>query len=194
MAGSTYQVLERPNPRTYIGSGKVVEIATQVDALGIETVIFDDELSPAQLRSLEKELGDDVRVCDRTALILDIFSQRAATREGQLQARRAEWRGLDRRRFARSSCSWAPVPTWECQLQVGTWRYSVLLSLFVSLSALSAPRRWSWRRWSTSCRDSRACGRTWSDRGEGGCVPCRWGCPLATTHRPAFHGKQAHAE
>lgn len=53
--------------------------------LGCQTVIFDDELSPGQQRSLEKVLGEDVRLADRTALILDIFGQRAATREGQLQ-------------------------------------------------------------------------------------------------------------
>lgn len=85
VVGSTYQKLDHPNPRTYIGSGKVAELRTEVRSLDIETVIFDDELSPGQLRNLEKALGNDVRVCDRTALILDIFSQRAATREATLQ-------------------------------------------------------------------------------------------------------------
>lgn len=56
-----------------------------VQDLGCQTVIFDDELSPGQQRSLEKVLGEEVRLADRTALILDIFGQRAATREGQLQ-------------------------------------------------------------------------------------------------------------
>ena len=51
-----------------------------------DTLIFDDELKPGQMRALERELGPDVSLCDRTALILDIFSQRAASREGQLQA------------------------------------------------------------------------------------------------------------
>ena len=50
-----------------------------------DTLIFDDELKPGQMRALERELGPDVSLCDRTALILDIFSQRAASREGQLQ-------------------------------------------------------------------------------------------------------------
>ncbi|XP_024976537.1 uncharacterized protein LOC112514347 isoform X2 [Cynara cardunculus var. scolymus] len=82
---STYQKLATPNPRTYIGSGKVAEIKTAINAYGVETVIFDDELSPGQLRNLEKAFGGNVRVCDRTALILDIFDQRAATREAALQ-------------------------------------------------------------------------------------------------------------
>ncbi|KAM7273347.1 hypothetical protein ACFE04_028011 [Oxalis oulophora] len=87
---STYQKLASPNPRTYIGSGKVGEIKTAIRALGVETVIFDDELSPGQLRNLEKAFGGDVRVCDRTALILDIFNQRAATHEAALQVALAQ--------------------------------------------------------------------------------------------------------
>ncbi|KAH7567220.1 hypothetical protein JRO89_XS07G0033900 [Xanthoceras sorbifolium] len=86
VVGSAYQKLNSPNPRTYIGSGKVAEIKSAIHALGVETVIFDDELSPGQLRNLEKAFGGDVRVCDRTALILDIFNQRAATHEAALQA------------------------------------------------------------------------------------------------------------
>ncbi|KAI3673224.1 hypothetical protein L6452_39340 [Arctium lappa] len=87
---STYQKLASPNPRTYIGSGKVAEIKTAINAYGVETVIFDDELSPGQLRNLEKAFGGNVRVCDRTALILDIFDQRAATREAALQVALAQ--------------------------------------------------------------------------------------------------------
>ncbi|GLT57984.1 hypothetical protein SLA2020_309130 [Shorea laevis] len=90
VVGSTYQKLASPNPRTYIGSGKVAEIKTAIDALDAETVIFDDELSPGQLRNLEKNFGGDVRVCDRTALILDIFNQRAATHEASLQVALAQ--------------------------------------------------------------------------------------------------------
>lgn len=85
VVGQTYQQLETPSPRTYIGSGKVEEVVGAVAETGAETLIFDDELTPGQLRNLERALGDRVRICDRTALILDIFSQRAATREGQLQ-------------------------------------------------------------------------------------------------------------
>ncbi|XP_076894258.1 uncharacterized protein LOC143546478 isoform X1 [Bidens hawaiensis] len=87
---STYQKLSTPNPKTYIGSGKVAEIKAAINAHGVETVIFDDELSPGQLRNLEKAFGGNVRVCDRTALILDIFDQRAATREASLQVALAQ--------------------------------------------------------------------------------------------------------
>lgn len=90
VVGSTYQKLAVPNPRTYIGSGKVSEIKSAIHALDVETVIFDDELSPGQLRNLEKVFGGDVRVCDRTALILDIFNQRAATHEASLQVALAQ--------------------------------------------------------------------------------------------------------
>ncbi|XP_057717900.1 uncharacterized protein LOC130932571 isoform X1 [Arachis stenosperma] len=90
VVGSTYQKLTSPNPRTYIGSGKVSEIKSAIHALDVETVIFDDELSPGQLRNLEKVFGGDVRVCDRTALILDIFNQRAATHEASLQVSLAQ--------------------------------------------------------------------------------------------------------
>ncbi|KAL6654885.1 hypothetical protein ACP70R_008350 [Stipagrostis hirtigluma subsp. patula] len=90
VVGSTYQKLSNPNPRTYIGSGKVSEIRTAIQALDVETVIFDDELSPGQLRNLEKSFGGGVRVCDRTALILDIFNQRAATHEAALQVTLAQ--------------------------------------------------------------------------------------------------------
>ncbi|XP_039114253.1 GTPase HflX isoform X1 [Dioscorea cayenensis subsp. rotundata] len=90
VVGSTSQKLAAPNPRTYIGSGKVAEIKTAIHALDVETVIFDDELSAGQLRNLEKAFGGDVRVCDRTALILDIFNQRAATHEASLQVALAQ--------------------------------------------------------------------------------------------------------
>ncbi|CAL9196481.1 unnamed protein product [Musa hybrid cultivar] len=90
VVGSTYQKLANPNPRTYIGSGKVAEIKSAIHVLDVETVIFDDELSAGQLRNLEKAIGGDVRVCDRTALILDIFNQRAATHEAALQVALAQ--------------------------------------------------------------------------------------------------------
>lgn len=70
---------------SHLGSGKTLEVAGAVDELDADTVIFDDELTPGQLRNLERAWGDNIRLCDRTALILDIFSQRAATKEGQLQ-------------------------------------------------------------------------------------------------------------
>lgn len=90
VVGHTYQLLDEPNPRTYVGTGKVAEIAAAVARTGAESIVFDDELSPGQLRNLDKALGGQCRLCDRTALILDIFSQRAATREGKLQVQLAQ--------------------------------------------------------------------------------------------------------
>ncbi|XP_020574274.1 uncharacterized protein LOC110020492 isoform X2 [Phalaenopsis equestris] len=90
VVGTTHQKLAAPNPKTYIGSGKVAEIKSAVHALDVETVIFDDELSAGQLRNLEKAFGGETRVCDRTSLILDIFSQRAATHEAALQVSLAQ--------------------------------------------------------------------------------------------------------
>lgn len=90
VVGQAYQFLDNPNPRTYIGSGKISEIVGLINQTGAETVIFDDELSPGQLRNLERALGVSVRLCDRTALILDLFSQRAETKEGQLQVELAQ--------------------------------------------------------------------------------------------------------
>jgi GTP-binding protein HflX len=88
VVGWAVQRLERPHPATYIGRGKVREIASQRGSLGYTTVIFDDELSPSQQRTLERELG--VKVLDRTALILDIFAQHARTWEGRLQVELAQ--------------------------------------------------------------------------------------------------------
>ncbi|KAG0476333.1 hypothetical protein HPP92_013174 [Vanilla planifolia] len=90
VVGSTSQKLAALNPKTYIGSGKVAEIKTAIHALDVETIIFDNELSAGQLRNLEKAFGANVRVCDRTALILDIFNQRAATHEATLQVSLAQ--------------------------------------------------------------------------------------------------------
>ncbi len=88
VVGRSLQRLERPNPATYIGKGKVAEIASQRPSLGYGVVIFDDELSPSQQRNLEGALK--VKVLDRTALILDIFAQHARTREGRLQVELAQ--------------------------------------------------------------------------------------------------------
>ncbi len=73
---------------TLVGSGKVAEIKQQIDADSIDTVIFDHELTPTQLRNLERRL--QVKVLDRTQLILDIFARRARTSEGQLQVELAQ--------------------------------------------------------------------------------------------------------
>ncbi len=82
------QRLQSRNPATYIGKGKVQEVVSQRFALDYSTVIFDDELTPSQQRNLEEAL--DVKVLDRTALILDIFAQHARTREGRLQVELAQ--------------------------------------------------------------------------------------------------------
>lgn len=83
--GEITQRLEKPNPATFIGSGKVDEIKILVEETQADLVIFDTELSPTHQRELEERFGDQVRVIDRTALILDIFARHANTREGILQ-------------------------------------------------------------------------------------------------------------
>ena len=88
VVGSATQNLSHPNSRTYVGSGKLDEIADQRITLGADVVVFDDELSPAQLRNIEKRL--DAKVIDRPMLILDIFAQRAFTHEGRLQVELAQ--------------------------------------------------------------------------------------------------------
>jgi GTP-binding protein HflX len=79
---------DKPDPATYIGSGKAAELRQLVVATGADTVICDGELSPAQLNALEKVVK--VKVIDRTALILDIFAQHAASREGKAQVELAQ--------------------------------------------------------------------------------------------------------
>jgi GTP-binding protein HflX len=87
--GSAVQRLQAPNPATYIGSGKVEELKAWQRELGYDVAVFDDELLPRQQRNLEQEL--DVKVVDRTALILDIFASHARTKEGQLQVELAQY-------------------------------------------------------------------------------------------------------
>ncbi len=84
------QRLDHPVPKTYIGSGKVEEIATLVRNLDADVVIFDDELSPSQQSNLERAFKEPTKVIDRTALILDIFGVHAHTREGRLQVQLAQ--------------------------------------------------------------------------------------------------------
>lgn len=88
VAGEMIQNKERPNTATYIGKGKVDELAEMCVNMEADTVIFNDELSGMQLRNLEDRLG--VRVIDRTILILDIFASRAVSREGKLQVELAQ--------------------------------------------------------------------------------------------------------
>ncbi len=89
--GTLTQRLEHPNPATFIGAGKLDELETLTLALDANVVIFDEELSPRQQREIERVLGQEVKVIDRTALILDIFARHAKTREGALQVELAQY-------------------------------------------------------------------------------------------------------
>ncbi len=86
------QTKDRPDPHSFLGSGKVLELKELAQNEGCDLVIFDNDLSPSQARVLEETLG--VRVMDRTGIILDIFAQRAHTREGILQVELAQYRYL----------------------------------------------------------------------------------------------------
>ena len=88
MPARSSQKLKRPDPRTFIGRGKVQEVRDLARERGATLAIFDDALSPAQARNLENELK--LRVIDRSQLILDIFAQRARTLEGKLQVEIAQ--------------------------------------------------------------------------------------------------------
>ena len=87
-----FQNKDTPDPRTFLGEGKVAELKELVGAMGADMVIVDNPLSPSQQRVLSEELG--VQVLDRAALILDIFAQRARTKEGRLQVELAQYQYL----------------------------------------------------------------------------------------------------
>ncbi len=91
VVGQTFQRVKQVNPKTFIGSGKLQEIIDKIAMLDVDVIIFDDELSPRHQRELEKQLGEDVRLLDRSALILDIFAQHARTSEGALQVELAQY-------------------------------------------------------------------------------------------------------
>ncbi|MCL4131011.1 UNVERIFIED_CONTAM: hypothetical protein GTU68_055304 [Idotea baltica] len=82
------QKMERPHPKTFLGTGKLEDVKAYIDSHNIGTAIFDDELSPAQLRNIEKIL--DCKILDRTNLILDIFAQRAQTSSARTQVELAQ--------------------------------------------------------------------------------------------------------
>ena len=86
------QKLDVPNPRTFVGSGKIEELTLFVSENKIDIAIFDDELSPSQLRNIEKALG--CRILDRTNLILDIFARRARTSHARTQVELAQYQYL----------------------------------------------------------------------------------------------------
>ena len=92
VAGDGFQKLESPAPATFIGKGKAAEFSEFCKRHGVDTVIFDDELTPAQSRNLEKIFN--CKILDRTSLILDIFAQRARTREGKMQIELAQLQHL----------------------------------------------------------------------------------------------------
>lgn len=90
--GRILQNRHKPDPRSFIGQGKVEEVKTLLQATDSTLALFDNELTPSQMRVLSEDLG--VRVLDRSGLILDIFAQRAQTREGRLQVELAQYRYL----------------------------------------------------------------------------------------------------
>lgn len=109
VVGRVYQNLQQINPRTYIGKGKVSEIASAVKTLGARVVVFDKELKPSQQRNIEEEVKADV--IDRTELILSIFGQHVRTRQAKVQVQLAQaeyelprlknlWTHLERQRGA----------------------------------------------------------------------------------------------
>ena len=91
VVGELTQKLDRPHVKTYIGPGKVDELKLLVEETLSQVIIFDDELSPRHQRELQEIMGRNVRVLDRTALILDIFAQHAHTSEGMLQVELAQY-------------------------------------------------------------------------------------------------------
>lgn len=113
--GMVLQNLSTPNPRSFIGEGKVLEVKQYIQNEGCDLAVFDNELSPSQMRVLSEELG--VKVLDRSGLILDIFAQRAHTREGQLQVELAQYQYLLPRltgmwgHLVRQTASSAPIGT-----------------------------------------------------------------------------------
>ena len=92
VAAVVLQQRQTPDPRSFLGEGKVAELKEIVSNSACDLAVFDNELSPSQLRVLSEELG--VKVLDRSGLILDIFAQRARTREGQLQVELAQYEYL----------------------------------------------------------------------------------------------------
>ena len=107
-AGCTVEALvtqcrERPDVKTVLGSGKIEELSVLCSSLEAELVVFDRELSPSQIKSIEDAIGGGVPVIDRSMLILDIFAAHARTGEGRLQVedRRPRHRDL---RFCGRAC------------------------------------------------------------------------------------------
>jgi len=91
VVGTVSQMVDRIDPATLVGKGKVEEISTAIEMHNATVVIFDDELSPRHQRELERRMPENVKVLDRSTIILDIFAQHARTREGALQVELAQY-------------------------------------------------------------------------------------------------------
>ena len=91
---SFIQNLDKPIPATYVGTGKLEEIRLAVEEAEADTVIFDDDLSPSQLRNIDKALGGEIKILDRSTLILHIFSERAQTAQARVQVDLAQYQYL----------------------------------------------------------------------------------------------------
>ena len=91
VAGRASQLLRQANAKTLVGKGKLQEVIDQLAFLDANVLIFDDELTPRHQREIEKQLGESIRLLDRSALILDIFAQHARTSEGALQVELAQY-------------------------------------------------------------------------------------------------------
>jgi GTP-binding protein HflX len=91
VVGHATQRLDHPDPKTFLGSGKVKQVKDLAEDALADIILFDDELSPRHQRELEEIFPGDIRILDRTALILDIFAQHARTREGALQVELAQY-------------------------------------------------------------------------------------------------------
>ena len=88
------QKLDRPDQKTYVGKGKLEEIHIWLKDNPVDNIIFDDDLTPSQVRNLETILGDEIKVIDRSLLILNIFSQRAQTDQSKRQVELAQYQYL----------------------------------------------------------------------------------------------------
>ena len=153
IAGRTWQRRAQPDPRTYLGAGKLAEVAGAARAAGAEVVLFDDELTPSQLRNVEQSLGDELLAIDRTALILDIFARHARSREGQLQVELAQleyrlprltrlWTHLARQAGGRAGMGVGLRGPGEAQIEVDRRRIRQRLSVLrTRIRSLSHRRR-----------------------------------------------------
>jgi GTP-binding protein HflX len=94
VVGQASQRLQHPDPKTFLRSGKVQEVKQLAGEVMADVILFDDELSPRHQRELENIFGEEMRIIDRSMLILDIFAQHASTREGSLQVELAQYEYL----------------------------------------------------------------------------------------------------